>query len=131
MARRLLNAFRVLQQAIDTPRPRLGIVLLLTAIVALAGAVAWFVAAECGCRTTSRAQRVQAEVAAQESTFSAFGAFHRAFCTAPGDALVPNALQHDAWGTPYLFVCNAHTITVVSAGEDGQYMTADDIRSDR
>jgi len=131
VARRLLNAFRVLQQAIAPPRPRAGIVLLLTAIVALAGAMAWFVAEECECRTTSRAERVQAEVAARQSTFSAFGAFHRAFCTTPGDELVPNALQHDAWGTPYLFVCNAHTITVVSAGEDGQYMTADDIRSDR
>lgn len=131
MARRLLNGFRVLQQAIDTPRPRVGIVVLLTAIVALAGAVTWFVAMECGCRSPSRADRVRAEVMAQRSLFSAFGAFHRAFCRAPGDELVPNALQHDAWGSPYMFECNAHTITVVSAGEDGQFMTDDDIRSDR
>lgn len=109
MARRLLTAFRVPQPAIETPRPRAGIVVLLTALIALAGAVSWVVDKECGCRETSRADRVRAEV----------------------HELAQNARQHDAWGNPYMFVCNAHTITVVSAGEDGQFMTADDIRSDR
>jgi hypothetical protein len=128
VARQLLNAFPVLPDAILPPPPRGASVLLLVGLTAMIGAAVCFIAAvECGCHETSRRDMAIVET----SEFSAFGAFHRAFCTRPGDQLVPMALQHDPWGTPYMFVCNSGGFTVVSAGEDGAFFTDDDIRSDR
>jgi hypothetical protein len=43
----------------------------------------------------------------------------------------PRPLRHDAYGNPYLFECNGRGFTIVSAGADGVYDTADDERSDR
>ena len=63
--------------------------------------------------------------------FSAFAMLGRATCDQGIDRFVPNALQHDRYGTGYLFECNPRGFAIVSAGADGIYGTADDERSDR
>lgn len=113
--------------ALSPARPRTGRAVLLIAIIATVSLGKRVAREICGCYQPSRLDIAIAEA----SELSAFGAFERAFCTAPGDQLVPMALQRDPWGNPYMFVCNTRGITVVSAGEDGRFFTDDDIRSDR
>ena len=54
------------------------------------------------------------------------------------DGLMNGGRSIDPWGNPYHFACGllavpagAGPIWVISAGEDGRFGTADDIRSDR
>jgi hypothetical protein len=66
---------------------------------------------------------------------------HHALCPQSLDELnefMNNKDIKDPWGTPYYFACgplavphNATGIWVMSAGEDGRFGTADDVRSDR
>ncbi|MBV8758081.1 MAG: hypothetical protein JO257_12420 [Deltaproteobacteria bacterium] len=63
--------------------------------------------------------------------FSAYAMLGRATCDQGIDHFLTGALQRDGYGNPYLWECNARGFTVVSAGPDGIYDTADDVRSDR
>ena len=63
--------------------------------------------------------------------FSAFAMLGRATCGQGIERFIPNALQHDGYGDGYLFECNPRGFTIVSAGADGRFDTADDTRSDR
>lgn len=65
--------------------------------------------------------------------FSALEMLHRATCEQSADYQMfqVGVAQRDAWGNRYTFLCNARGFTLVSAGPDGRFDTADDDRSDR
>jgi hypothetical protein len=103
-----------------TTRPRLAALLLIVLCGGMCVAT-WTIVQR---RRASRPSR-------HRYRYSAFGAFHDAFCRPDSTRIIPNALQHDAYGNPYLWECNRRGFTIVSAGPDGVYETADDERSDR
>lgn len=102
-----------------TTRPHLSPPLLLIALGAFLSLAAW----------TIHETELTSAPYTHRYRFSAFGAIHDAFCTAQSPLVIPNALQHDTWGNPYVWECNPRGFTIVSAGEDGVYGTADDTRS--
>lgn len=65
--------------------------------------------------------------------FSALAMLHRVTCEQSPDlqTFMVGVAQRDEWGQRYLFECTPRGFTLVSAGEDGRFDTADDTRSDR
>ncbi len=56
---------------------------------------------------------------------------HRATCEQSADlqTFMVGVAQRDAWGERYMWECNPRGFTLVSAGEDGRFDTADDVSS--